>query len=45
VLHGLLIPRFGMTGAAAATAATTAIWNGAMVTFAWRRLRINPTVF
>lgn len=45
VLQGTWIPRFGMTGAAMATAVTTAIWNGAMVAVAWRRLRINPTVF
>jgi O-antigen/teichoic acid export membrane protein len=45
VLNLILIPRFGIEGAAAATAISLVLWNG--VTLAWviKNLRINPTVF
>lgn len=44
VLNLLLIPSYGMVGAAAATAVTTAVWNLAMLVYVWRVLRINPTI-
>ena len=45
VLNVLLIPRLGLVGAAVATAATTVLWNVAMLVFVRRRLKINTTVF
>jgi O-antigen/teichoic acid export membrane protein len=44
VLNALLIPRFGLLGAAVATAATTAAWNLAMLVRVVRTLGIDPTV-
>lgn len=44
-LNAILIPRFGLMGAASATAATTALWNIAMLVFVHRKLGINSTVF
>lgn len=43
--NALLIPGFGILGAAMATAGTTLIWNVWMVVFVIRRLKMNPTVF
>jgi O-antigen/teichoic acid export membrane protein len=43
-LNLLLIPPYGMAGAAAATAVTTAAWNLAMLAYVWTVLRINPTL-
>lgn len=43
-LNLLLIPPYGMAGAAAATAVTTAAWNLAMLAYVWTVLRINPTI-
>ena len=43
-LNGLLIPLFGMTGAAISTAFTMALWNIAMLTFVQRRIGINSTI-
>ena len=43
-LNLLLIPSYGMAGAAAATAVTTAVWNLAMLVYGWRVLHINPTM-
>lgn len=43
-LNLLLIPPYGMVGAAAATAVTTAAWNLAMLAYVWTVLRINPTI-
>jgi O-antigen/teichoic acid export membrane protein len=40
----ILIPAFGMAGAAVANAVTVAAWNIAMALFLWRRLRIVPTI-
>jgi O-antigen/teichoic acid export membrane protein len=41
----LLIPRFGMYGAAAATATALVAWNLAALAFVLRYLKINPTIF
>jgi O-antigen/teichoic acid export membrane protein len=43
-LNLVLIPWFGMEGAAVATATTTALWNLAMLVYVWRHLGINPTI-
>lgn len=40
VLNGILIPQYGAIGAAAATSATTILWNVAMVILVWHRLKI-----
>jgi O-antigen/teichoic acid export membrane protein len=45
LLNLVLIPRFGIEGAAAANALSLALWNGAMLYWSLRRLKINPTVF
>ena len=45
VLNAALIPRFGIEGAAVATAATTVLWNVAMFVFVFKRLGINSTAF
>lgn len=45
LLNAMLIPRFGIAGAAAATGATTVLWNVLMLVYVVGRLRINPTVF
>jgi O-antigen/teichoic acid export membrane protein len=42
VLNALLIPSFGITGAATATALTTFFWRAAMGLTAWRRLGTRP---
>ncbi len=44
VLNVVLIPRYGLHGAAIATGVTTIVWNLAMLFFVARRLRVNPTV-
>ena len=44
-LNYLLIPRFGIDGAALATALSLLIWNGVALFFVWRRTQLNPTVF
>jgi O-antigen/teichoic acid export membrane protein len=43
-LCAILIPMFGMEGAAIATAATMIGWNIAMAVFVWRNLRIVPSI-
>jgi len=40
----LLIPLFGLLGAAIATAVSAALLNFTMLVYVWRRLNINPTV-
>jgi len=45
VLNILLIPVYGMLGAACATAVTMALWNAAMATVVRKRLGIFPTIF
>ena len=44
-LNALLIPLFGLTGAAISTAFTMALWNIAMLTFVRRKIGINSTIF
>jgi O-antigen/teichoic acid export membrane protein len=44
VLNYVLIPPYGLLGAAWATAVSMVLWNVAMVAFVVRVLRINPTV-
>ena len=43
LLNGVLIPQFGIAGAALATAASMATWNLAMLVTVWRRRRLNPS--
>jgi O-antigen/teichoic acid export membrane protein len=45
VLNALLIPVFGLVGAALATACTVVIWNGAMLLTVARHRRLNASVF
>ncbi|MEJ2377030.1 MAG: oligosaccharide flippase family protein [Pseudolabrys sp.] len=45
VLNALLIPRFGMAGAAIATAASTILWNAGLAFLAHSRIGINSSVF
>ncbi len=44
VVSAVLIPLFGLTGAAIATSASLIIWNTAMAIFLWRRLQLPPGV-
>jgi O-antigen/teichoic acid export membrane protein len=44
LLNAILIPPFGMNGAAIATAITTALWNILMLIFVMKKLKLNPTV-
>ena len=44
LFNAILIPYFGIIGAAIATAVTTALWNIVMVYFVVSQLKINPTV-
>jgi len=43
VLHVILVPRLGILGAAIATSTTMVLWNGALVFFVFRRMRLDPT--
>jgi len=43
-LNILLIPRFGLVGAAIATAAAVVLWNCMMLVYVRRRLLIDPTI-
>ena len=45
LMNILLVPVFGIIGAAIATATTTAFLNIVMLSFVWKRLNFNPTVF
>jgi O-antigen/teichoic acid export membrane protein len=45
ILNLLLIPPYGILGAAVATTITVIFWNLAFVLFNIIRLGINPTVF
>lgn len=45
VLNAVLIPPYGMTGAAVATATSMVIWNVLLVWFVYRRTGLNSTVF
>jgi O-antigen/teichoic acid export membrane protein len=45
ILNLILIPTFGLIGAAAATAIANGVWKLSMMVFVWKRLHVNPTVF
>ena len=45
LLNFVLIPRFGMNGAAAATGTAMVAWNAAMLAVVHRKLHLNPTIF
>lgn len=45
LLNLLLIPSFGIEGAATATATTTMLWNGLMLILVHQRIGVNPTIF
>jgi O-antigen/teichoic acid export membrane protein len=44
-LNAVLIPRFGLNGAAIATSTTVVLWNVVMVVLVVRKLGVNPTPF
>lgn len=44
VLLLVLTPRFGIEGAAVASAISTTLWNGAMLVAVWRRLGVRATI-
>ena len=44
-LNVVLIPRYGLAGAAAASAITSAIWSVSLALYARKLLDINPTAF
>jgi len=44
IFNILLIPLFGLVGAALSTACAMALWNIAMLAYVQRRLGLNPTV-
>ena len=43
ILNAILIPKFGLEGAAAATAISTILWNILLLFFVHKRLKIQPT--
>lgn len=43
-LNAILIPAFGVNGAAMATGASIVLWNGTLLVLCLRILKINPTV-
>lgn len=43
ILNALLIPCWGLEGAATATLISIIIWNFILIWFVWQRLGINPT--
>jgi O-antigen/teichoic acid export membrane protein len=45
VLCFILVPRFGVLGAAAAMSVAMTCWNLAMVLYVWWNLDLNPTIF
>lgn len=45
ILNLLLIPRFGMFGAAIATTVSTILWNSVMYTYVKVKLKLNPSIF
>ena len=45
VLNLILIPRYGIDGAAAAAAISLVLWNGVTLVWVIKHLRINPTIF
>lgn len=44
-LNMVLIPPFGIEGAAIATATTTIFWNFSLLFYLSKQLRLNPTIF
>lgn len=44
ILNSLLIPLMGLNGAAIATATSLSLSNIVMLTYVWKKLRINPTI-
>lgn len=44
-LSAILVPRYGVEGAAVATAVTTAGWNLGMAVAAWKRLGLRATIW
>jgi O-antigen/teichoic acid export membrane protein len=44
-LNLVLIPRYGILGAAIATTTSMMLWNGILVFEVWSKLEIDPTVF
>ncbi|NJS15844.1 MAG: flippase, partial [Nostocaceae cyanobacterium CSU_2_110] len=44
-LNALLIPRFGIQGAAFATGTSFVVWNTLLMWETRRRLRLHPTIF
>jgi O-antigen/teichoic acid export membrane protein len=45
VMNLVLIPRFGIEGAAVATAISLVLWNAVTLHWVIKHLRINPTIF
>ena len=43
ILNAILIPKFGIEGAASATAISTIVWNSLLLVFVQKRLKIQPT--
>jgi O-antigen/teichoic acid export membrane protein len=43
-LNLILIPRYGILGAAVATTTSMMLWNGMLVLQVWSKLRIDPTI-
>ena len=44
VLNAILIPRYGLVGAAVATSISTVFWNMSMLVYVLRVLKLNPTI-
>lgn len=45
VLNAILIPRYGIIGAALATCVATVAWNPVLVYLTWRYLGVNMLAF
>ena len=45
VLNRMLIPSFGITGAALATVSAMILWNMSLFLFVQKRMHLNPTIF
>ncbi len=44
-LNAILVPMYGISGAAIATVISMIVWNIIMLSYVWRHLKINPTIF
>ncbi len=42
IMSAIMIPRYGLLGAAGAALVFTILWNGLMLCAVWRRLRLRP---